>query len=638
MTMLDRMRRHKAWLKWSLGVVVVTFVLLYVPSFLTPPGAGAALTDAVASVEGNRITVLAYQRAYEGQVAQLRQSMGEQFSDQMIKQFGLPQRIIQQLVGEEAILVEAQRLGFRVSDAELSERIQRMPQLQENGRFVGYDKYRMFIAYQRPPLRVDEFEDAVRKSIVMEKFQTAATAWVRVTDSEADEEYRRRNEKVKLDLAVFTANQFRAKVQATDADLQARFDANKDSYRLPEKRRVRFLALDQDVLKRNMTATNEEVAARYQQNIAMYETPEQVRASHILFKTEGKDDAAVKKTAEGVLKQVKSGGDFAKLAKQYSEDGSKDNGGDLDFFGRGRMVKEFDEFSFSAKPGQISDLVKTQFGYHIIKVTDRRAAATRQMAEVRGVLEDQIKTEKAQREADRQQAEIAKEIDDPTDLDRVARARGMTVGDSGLFAREEPLAGLGYAPAVTSEAFNLTEGKVSGVLRTAQGYAWITLVETKPSAVPTLADVKDKVREDVIRLKAIDLAKAKAEEVARAAKGNFAGAAKAAGVEVKATELLGRGQAFPEVGVSKAVEDAVFALKAGEATGAVTTDNAVVVARVKERKDINLAEMATAREGVRTELLQRRRGEFFGAYMARAQAKMKIQFHEAAIKTVLGES
>jgi peptidyl-prolyl cis-trans isomerase D len=401
---------------------------------------------------------------------------------------------------------------------------------------------------------------------------------------------------------------------------------------------VRFLALDQDVLKRNMTATNEEVAARYQQNIAMYETPEQVRASHILFKTEGKDDAAVKKTAEGVLKQVKSGGDFAKLAKQYSEDGSKDNGGDLDFFGRGRMVKEFDEFSFSAKPGQISDLVKTQFGYHIIKVTDRRAAATRQMAEVRGVLEDQIKTEKAQREADRQQAEIAKEIDDPTDLDRVARARGMTVGDSGLFAREEPLAGLGYAPAVTSEAFNLTEGKVSGVLRTAQGYAWITLVETKPSAVPTLADVKDKVREDVIRLKAIDLAKAKAEEVARAAKGNFAGAAKAAGVEVKATELLGRGQAFPEVGVSKAVEDAVFALKAGEATGAVTTDNAVVVARVKERKDINLAEMATAREGVRTELLQRRRGEFFGAYMARAQAKMKIQFHEAAIKTVLGES
>jgi peptidyl-prolyl cis-trans isomerase D len=636
--MLDRMRRHKAWLKWSLGIVVVTFVLLYVPSFLQPAGTGAALTDAVATVDGHTITVLAYQRAYEGQVAQLRQTMGDQFNDQMIRQFGIPQRIIQQLIGEEAILVEAQRLGFRVSDAELSERIQRMPQLQENGRFVGYDRYRSFLAYQRPPMRIDEFEESVRKSIVMEKFQAAATAWVRVTDSEADEEYRRRNEKVKLDLAVFTANQFRAKVQATDAELQARYDANQEAYRQPEKRRVRFLAIDQDVLKRNMTATAEEVAAKYQQNIAMYEQPEQVRASHILLKTEGKDDAAVRKTAEGILARVKAGGDFAKLAAQYSEDGSKDKGGDLDFFGRGRMVKEFDEAAFGMKPGQISDLVKTEFGYHIIKVTDRRDKSTRTLADVKAVLEDQIKAEKAQREGDRLQAEVAGEIDDPSDLDRVARARAWTVGDSGLFARDEPLAGLGYAPAVSSEAFNLETGKVSAPLRTAQGWAWITLVETKAAAIPPLSEVKEKVRDDVIRLKAIDLAKARAEEVARAARTNFAGAAKAAGVEVKATELVTRGQALPEVGVNKAVEDAVFALKTGEATGAVTTDNAVVVARVRERTDINVADMAAAREGLRGELLQRRRGEFFGAYMQRAQTKMKIQYHEAAIRSVLGES
>ena len=636
--MLDRMRRHKAWLKWSLGIVVVTFVLLYVPSFLKPIGAGASLTDAVASVDGHKITVLSYQRAYEGQVGQMRQAYGDQFNDQMIRQLGIPQRVIQQLVGEEAILVEAQRLGFHVSDAELSERIQRMPQLQENGRFVGYDRYRMFLAYQRPPMRIDEFEESVRKSVIMEKFQQAATAWMRVSDSDADEEYRRRNEKVKLELAVFTANQFRSKVQATDAELQARFDANQESYRLPEKRRVRFLAIDQDVLKRTMAATPEEVAARYQQNIAMYETPEQVRASHILFKTEGKDDAAVKKIAEGVLKQVRSGADFAKLARQYSEDGSKDKGGDLDFFPRGKMVKEFDEASFTMKPGQISDLVKTQYGYHIIKVTDRKDKTTRTLAEVKAVLEDQIKTEKAQREAERLQAEVAKEIDDPSDLDRVAKARAWTVGDSGLFAREEPLAGLGYAPAVTAEAFNMAPGKVSAALRTAQGYAWITLVETKPSAIPTLAEVKEKVRDDVIRLKAIDLAKAKAEEVAKAAKINFAGAAKAAGVEIKTTDQLSRGMAFPEIGVNKAVEDAVFALKVNEATGAVATDNAVVVARVKERTDINVADMAAARESMRTELLQRRRGEFFGAYMARAQSKMKIEFHEAAIRTVLGES
>jgi peptidyl-prolyl cis-trans isomerase D len=636
--MLDGMRRHKAWLKWSLGIVVVTFVLLYVPSFLRPPGSGAGLGDAIATVEGQDITVLAYQRAYQNQLQQFRQAYGDQLDDQMIRQLGIPQRVIQQLVSEEAVLAEATRQGFRASDAELRERIQHLPGLMENGRFVGYDRYRLFLQYQRPPMRPAEFEEDVRKSIVMEKFQTAATAWIRVTDSEVDQEYRKRNEKVKLDLAVFTANQFRSKIQPTDAEVQAQFAANPETYRLPEKRRVRYLSIDTDALKAKMTATPEEVAAKYQENQAQYQTPEQVRASHILFKTEGKDDAAVKKQAESILARVKKGEDFAKLAKQYSEDSSKDQGGDLDFFGRGRMVKEFDDVAFALKPGQTSDLVKSQFGYHIIRVTDHKAAVTRGLAEVKGALEDQIKTQKAQAEASTLQGEVAKEIDDPSDLDRVARARGWTVGDSGLFAREEPLAGLGYAPAVTTEAFNQTQGKVSGALQTANGYAWITLTEIKPSALPTLPEVKDKVRDDVIRLKAVEMAKARADAMAKAAKGNFAAAAKAAGVDVKTTELITRGSALPEVGVNKTVEDAVFALKVNETTGPISTDNAVVVARVKERQDIKIDEMTAGRTTVRNELLQQRKGEFFGAYMSKAQTKMRVQYHQEAIKTILGQS
>ena len=638
MTMLDRMRRHKAWLKWSLGIVVITFVLLYVPSFLKPFGSSGALTDAVATVEGQDVTVLSYRRAYEAQISQFRQAYGDQFNDQMIRQMGIPQRVIQQLVGEEAILVEAKRLGFTVSDAELSERIQRLPQLQENGRFVGYDRYRMFLAYQRPPMRIDEFEEEVRRSIVLEKFQAATTAWVRVGDNDVDEEYRKRNEKVKLEMAVFKADQFKGKIQPTDAEIQSQFTANQETYRLPEKRRVRFLAIDTEVLKRTMTATPDEVAERYQKNLATYQMPEQVRASHILFKTEGKDDATVKKLAESVLARVKAGEDFAKLAKQYSDDGSKGNGGDLDFFGRGRMVKEFDEAAFSMKPGQVSGLVKTEYGYHIIKVTDHKDANTRQLAEVKGTLEDQIKTEKAQKEASRLKDDVAKEIDDPSDLDRVARARQMTVGDSGLFSREEPLGGLGYAPMVTSEAFSQTQGKVSGPLQTAQGFAWITLIETKPSALPTLPEVKDKVRDDVVRMKAIEMAKAKAAEMAKNARGNFAAAAKAAGVDVKTTELIPRGSALPEVGMNSAVDDAAFALKVNETAGPISTDNAVVVLRVKERQDLKVADMTAGREALRTELTQQRRGAFFGAYMAKAQAKMKVQFHEAAIRAVLGES
>ena len=636
MTMLDRMRRHRAWLKWSLAIVVLTFILLYVPSFMEQPGAGAAPTDVIATISGRTVNVAAYQRAYQMQLSQLRSSYGDQLNDQMLRQLGIGPRIVQQLIDQEAMLAEADRLGIRVSDAELKERILRIPWLQENGQFVGNARYQAMLRMQRPPVTAAEFEEEVRRSLVIEKLQGALAGWVHVTDAEVDQEYRKRNEKVKLDLAVFTANQFRSGIQPTDAELQARFDGNKESYRVPEKRRVRYLSIDAETLRGKMTATPQEAEARYQQNLATYQTPEQVRASHILLKTEGKNEAEVKKQAEAILAKVKAGADFAALAKQYSEDGSKDNGGDLDYFGRGAMVKEFDEVAFSLPPGKTSDLVKTQFGFHIIKVVDKRAAATRTFADVKLQLEDQIKYEKAQAEAARVADEVVKEIREPGDLDRVAKTRSLTVADSGLFARDEPLAGIGFAPGVAQEAFTLEQGKVSGTLRTQQGFAWITVVEIKPSGLPTLAEVRDKVRDDVIRLKAVDLAKAKAETMAAAAKANFAAAAKAAGVEVKSTELITRGTAFAEVGISSAVDDAVFVLKAGETTGPIATNNAVVVARVKERQDLDPEEMAKQRATLRTQLSNERANEFFSAYMTKAKDKMDVTFNENAIKLVLG--
>jgi peptidyl-prolyl cis-trans isomerase D len=633
--MLDRMRRHKAWLKWSLGIVVVTFILLYVPSFLK--SGAAASSDTLATVSGRDISVGTFQRVYQNQLSALRSNYGDQINDQMLRQLGIAQRIVQQLIDQEAMLSEADRLGIRVSDAELRERILHMPEFQRDGQFVGDQTYRAVLRMQRPPQTAAEFEEQVRRSLTIEKLQAVMTGWIRVTDAEVDQEYRKRNEKVKLDLAVFTSNQFKTGITPTDAELQAKFDASPEAYRLPEKRRVRFLAVNTEDFRARMTVTAQEAEARYQQNLPTYQTPEQVRASHILFKSEGKDDAAVKKLAETVLAKVKAGEDFAKLAKQYSDDGSKDNGGDLDYFGRGAMVKEFEDVAFSLKPGETSGLVKSQFGYHIIKVVDKRAANTRSFADVKGQIEDQIKFEKAQAEATKVAEEVAKEVKEPGDLDAIAKKRSFTVGDSGLFSRDEPLAGLGFAPAVANEAFTLAQGKVSGELRTGTGYAWITVVEIKPSAVPKLDEVRDKVKDDVIRTKAVDVAKAKAATMAAAAKNNFAAAAKAAGVDVKSTDFVTRTAALPEVGVSSVVDDAVFALKAGETTAPISTDNAVVVARVKERQDITPDEMAKARPNLRAELVNQRGSEFFGAYMNKAKDRLKVTVNDDALRVILGE-
>jgi len=282
--------------------------------------------------------------------------------------------------------------------------------------------------------------------------------------------------------------------------------------------------------------------------------------------------------------------------------------------------------------------VKSEFGFHIIKTTDRKPGGTQPLEAVRPQIEDQLKFEKAQAEAQSIADQAAKDIKNPSDLDTVAKARGLTVSDSGLFSREEPLLGLGFAPAVAAAAFTMEQGKVSAQLRTNQGFAFIALTEIKPPAIPTLAEAKDRGRTDVIRLKAIELAKTKAAAMAQAAqKGSFAAAVKAAGADLKTTELVTRGTAYPEVGVNSALDDAVFRLPKGGTSGPISAESAVVVAHVVERADVTKEALIKERLQITNQMIQQRRQEFFTAYMAKAKQKMKITFNEAAIKTLFAK-
>ena len=642
MTMLDGMRRHKSWLKWSLALVCLTFILFYVPSFMDGGGVpgitGPVPSDVVASVQGHEITAGEYQRQYALQLQSLRQAYGGSLDESMLRQLGVGQRIISQMVEEAAMVAQAERLGLRVTDAELAERIKRMPTFQQNGQFVGETTYRQILSMQRPPLRPTDFEAQLRRSLLAEKLQAAVTSWVRVSDEEVDAEYRRRNEKVKVDLAVLPATQFQAGIEPTEAELTEHYTSHQEAYQEPEKRRVRYLAVNTDALLEQVTVTPTEVQNRYRDSVQTYSTPEQVRASHILFTTEGKDEAQVRAAAEAVLARAKAGEDFAALARQYSEDeANKETGGDLDYFGRGVMAKEFEDAAFALAPGEISGLVQSPFGLHIIKTVDKRAASTRSLDEVRGMITEQIKQEKARQQAADLAADIADEIDEPSDLDAVASARGLTVGDSGLFARDEPLAGLGFAPTVAAEAFNMSQGDVSGQLSTNQGYAFIAVTEIQAPHVPPLDNVRDRVREDVVRRKALELAKARAATLAAAgARGSFAAAARAAGVEAKSTDFIARGAALPDVGVNGTVDEAIFKLQPGEVTEPIVTDNAVVVAKVVDRQDVTPESLQAERDAVRNDMLQQRRQSFFAAYMDKARQDLDIRYSDATIRSLLG--
>jgi peptidyl-prolyl cis-trans isomerase D len=639
--MLDRMRRHKGWLKWSLALVVLAFIVFYIPSFLNDPtavGAGAAPTEVIAEVEGRSVTAGQFQQRYNSQIQAYRSAYGAGLSDQLLRQLGIDQQILQQMVDEQAALVEAERHGIRVSDEELAQQIFAIPGLQENGRFVGEQRYEQILRSQNPPMTKATFEETLRRSLMIDKLRAALTDWMTVSNDDVEREFRQRNEKTKLQVVALTADAFKSQVKVSDADVSSYFDAHKAEYRVGEQRKVRMLLLDRDQAFARTGVTPTEVQSFYNGNITQYQTPEQVRASHILLNTAGKDEAAVRKQAEDILQQVKTGADFAELAKKYSEDeGSKPNGGDLDYFSRGRMVPEFEAAAFALEVGQVSDLVKSQFGFHIIKVVDKKPAVTRSLDEVRPQIEEQLKRQRADQQIATRATELAAGMSTSADLDRVARENGFMVTESEFFGRDDPVPGLGPAPQVAAAAFMLNGDAVNGPITTPRGPVFIALAGTRDPYTPTLDQVKDRVREDVIRTQATELSRQRASQIAAALRSasDFAAAAKAQGFEAKDTQLIARGAPLPDVGVSAAVDKVAFSLPVGGVSEPITTNDATVIVRVAERDEVTPDELQNGRETFREQLLSERRGLFFSSYMAKAKERMRIEIRDDVVRRML---
>src|SRR5688572_15522757 len=532
MTMLDRMRRRRNILKWLLAAVVVGLSLYLVPVEWTQTDtlAGALPRETVASVDGHDLTAGEFQQRYIAQMQAYQQQFGGSMNAQLLRQLGVDQQVLAQMVDEQVSFLEAERQGIRVSDDELAQRIMAIPGLQENGRFIGEARYEALLRLQRPPLTKSQFEAQMRRGIMTERLRGALTDWMAISDKELETEYRKRNEKVKLQVVAFTADRFRDKVSLSDADIAAYFDAHKAEYRVGEQRTIKYLLIDRDQARLKVVVPPNDIQRYYNDNINQFQTPEQLHATHILLKTDGKDEAAVRKRAEALLAQVKGGADFAALAKKESEDeGSKASGGDVGLFGRGRMVPEFETAAFAMQPGQTSDLVRSQFGFHIIRVTEKKAGETRPLDDVRQQIQEQLSQQQADLQVSQRAEQLQARIKDPGDLAEAAGEQGLMVQDSGFFQRGDPVPGLGNAPQVSASVFTLGDNTVSAALAAQRGAVFITVSGKKDPYVPKLDEVKEKVRQDAIRARAAELSRARAADVANALKAgaNFAAAAKA---------------------------------------------------------------------------------------------------------------
>ena len=604
--------------------IIIGMLALSMLLYLVPQGPDGAQTpgDVVAKVGDQSVTL-----------SDISQRLNEiRQSNPIPRQLeGLyANQILKQLVFQKEVEYEAKRLGISVSDQERADRIRQILPTAFNGdTFVGNDAYSQQVQ-QRFQMTVPAFEELIRSSMIEEKFHKLLTDGVTVSPDEIKQEFQYENQKVKLDYAAANPETLADKINPDENEIKSYYEQNKTKFQIPEKRIVRYGLLDLNQLRQSATVSDDELKVIYQQNIQQYEVPDRVHVEHILLTTVGKTDAEVaeiKKQADSVLAQARKGANFEDLAKKYSDDpGSKAKGGDLGWLVHGQTVPEFDKAAFNTPKGEISDLVKTQYGFHIIKVLDKENAHTKPFDEVK----DSIRTPYLLQKADQQSNSIADQMSsqirqsNKTTLDELAQKYHLAVSQTRPLAPNDPVLELGNSQDIKDAIIRLRPNELSLPVRTDRGYIVLSLQQTLPAHPGTLDEVRDKIIAELRLTKSEQLAQSKIDDLVKRVKAGekFDAAAKALGLETKNSDLLARNGNVAGLGSAKLLISA-FSLKQGDVGGPVHMGSSWVAYQLLDKVEPNPADFDAQKQKITDTLLQSKRNMAFDAFRIALEDRLK---------------
>ena len=616
---LDKNRWVKVTMWVLLVLISVSMVITLVPGLVG--GSTTNSPDTVASVGGQDISLLEVQR-------HLNMVLHGQNPPEMLK--GLyAKQVLDQMIFSRALDMEAQRLGISVTPQEESERIkQLLPSAFEGGGFAK-DRY-VTEVQNRLGMSVPDFENFLRDDMLMEKFRRLVTASVSVSPSEIENEFRRRNEKVQIEYALVKPAELASSIHPTDAELSTYFSKNAGRYQVPEKRSARYALLDLAKLRESATVSDEALRAYYNAHLDQYKVENRAHVEHILFKTIGKTDAEIaeiRQTAEDVLKKAKSGANFEDLAKKYSEDdATKPKGGDLGWIVEKQTVPEFEQAAFSVPKGSVSDLVKTQYGFHIIKVLDRETAHTKPFEEVRASIVPLLTDQKLSADANNISTQMAAAVrqSNRQSLDDLARKFNLKLGETQPASVTDPVGDLGNTPELHQALFQLRSGELSQPFQLPQGYVILTPKEIQPAHQGTLAEVHDKVLADYQQEKSIELAKTKADELAKRVQSGeaFDQAAKALGLTVVTPAPFARNGSVQDVGSAKVLE-AAFGMPVGQSSPAAQVGGNWLVYRIVSHQPVNPEDLAAQSAQIKDQLTQAKQAAAFDAFRTALEDRLK---------------
>jgi len=555
-------------------------------------------------------------------------------------------QIVDQMITDRLLAYEAERLGFRVTEADVAQTIRSIfPQLYQDGKFIGREFYANFLAQQN--LTIEQFEANVRKQMLLTRLQNLAAEGAIVTPEEVEREYRRRFQRIKLEYIVISGGKLRSEIKVTPEEIRNFFDQNRGLYQIPEKRSFDLLLIDENKVGERIQVPEDELRRAYQQRQEQYRTPERVRVRHILLKTTEKPKEEIPKIrarAEELLKQIRGGADFAELAKKNSEDpGSAEKGGDLGWIVRGQTVQAFEDTAFSLKPKEISGIVTTEYGFHILQVLEKEQARLRPFEEVKAELARDLKRQRVfelmQNLADQAVAELNKA---PMQAAEIAARLNVTLIRVEKAGSNDPIAGLPVGAEQVHQALSgLEKGRATPPIQIENNkLAVAVLREVFPARPAELAEVENQVREQVVSRKLDELLETRARQVleqARAAGGDLRKVAQAAGFEFRTTQEFGPDGAADGIGPASSVIEG-FVKQTGELFGPVAVGDQRFICKVAARTDADMSKFAEERSNILNALKSRKARErselFVDSIRTRLVREGKVKIHEDVIRRI----
>jgi peptidyl-prolyl cis-trans isomerase D len=535
------------------------------------------------------------------------------------------QQVGQHMVQQQILLAEADKLGVTASGDDVVQFLhqgQFGEYLFPNGKYIGTDRYTAFVTGQFN-MSVAEFEQEVQQEIILRRLQSLITAGVTVGDADVREAYRKENIKIKFDYAVISADDLRKTINPSDGDLEAFFKKNAARYAtaVPEQRKITYFAFTPSELPGGVPQpTQQEIQQYFNAHQSEYTVPDQARSRHILIKVapgaDAKTDAAAKAKAEGLLKQIKAGANFAELAKKNSEDSSKDAGGELGFFKRGATVPEFEKALFSQKIGD-TEIVKSQFGYHILQVEERQTAHSESIDEVRPAIQATLIRQKAAA-AEENYVRVLTSEAVKNGLEKTAAAHHLEVTTTPLVGARGVISALPNSTDILGKAFQSKQGDPPQYAATGEGYAVFQVTEVAAAHAPAFADWKSRVADDYRNEQLPILLSQNTQELAEKAKNlnDLSKAAKAVGATLKTSDLVGPGDQVPDFGQVAQVAPQLFDLKPGELSGPISAGRTGVVAKIVDKQEPTADEIAKNFDQTKDQILYQRRGEAFNIFLS----------------------